>query len=282
MVKSNWINHRFFSLMPIYSALIYQKCGEDKKYMQSSQFRARGQSAFFAGSWLVFFLPFFYVVAMETSGYNTATQLTSTTKSAMPLLGWGTAHIVLISIYAVLRILPLALAIPLAFTLRRVVHGKDGSIGMWTGIAGFVVHIAMILISLALFIGTAEQYANAGAVTRAKLGNDLYYAVGTENLIANVLGGLLLAVWLWTINFPTARLAGYERVVGILGLLSSALFAATAALIAYDPRQSYQILTGGSWALLGIWLALIGILLIQRAPFLGDEVEEGSFPTAAS
>ncbi len=241
--------------------------------MPGYRIRSRGQAALFAGFLLFIFIPIFSFLDLLPSGYAQA-QHDSFAHSYTPLLQWADSHLGLVIVYSILEAIPLLSILALPYTLRRAVHGERGRVAQWLGVAGLIVVAAMILINVAFLVGAAQQYTQAGsAAVRATIGNDYRATAITESLISDVVGGLLLSAWLWLINFPLARLPGFERVVGLLGLAVSALFGATALLVIYDPQQTYQALAGTTHGCLGLWLGLVGILLIRRAPLLGAEPE---------
>jgi hypothetical protein len=241
--------------------------------MPFHRIRSRGQAALFAGFLLLVFIPIFSLLDLLPSGYAQA-QHDSFAHSYTPLLQWANGHLGLVAAYTILEAIPLLSILALPYTLRRAVHGERGRVAQWLGVAGLILIAAMILINLAFLVSATQQYAQASdAAARATAGTNYRTIAITESLISDVVGGLLISAWLWLINFPLARLPGFERFTGLVGLAISALFGATALLVIYDPQQTYQALAGTTHGGLGLWLGLVGILLIQRAPQLGAEAE---------
>ena len=239
--------------------------------MRSFQIRARGQSALFAGGVLALFIPFYALAVLLPSGYAQA-QASSHSGNYAPLLQWTNGHVGLAIAYSLIEALPLVSILVLPYTLRRVVQGEGGRIAQWIGIAGLAIVAFMILLNLALLLSAAQQYAHAASASAsAAIGANFRIVAVNESLIADILGDGLLAVWLWMVSWPLARLPGLERAVGFVGLAGAALFGASGLLVAFDPQQTYQTVVGTASGWFGLWLALVGVLLIQRAPLLGDD-----------
>jgi hypothetical protein len=240
--------------------------------MNAFHIRSLGQLAVFAGIWQTIFVPFFTIGALGNTGYSDALRQSIETSTYAPLVDWASQYPVLLVITALVQSFPTVIIIKLPITLKRVVHGETGAIGQWIGIVGIIITAFIFFLNAVIFFGIGQQYSGADSATRSILGSNYRIIAITLSLIVNVIGGLLIAIWLWTINFAVAHLPGYERIVGIVGLISSALFASTAALIAWSPQQPHQIFTGTSLAFFGIWLTLTGYLLIKRAPALDESL----------
>lgn len=244
------------------------------------QFRSRGQAAFFAGVWLAIFVPFFGIGALGPTGFITAQQVSFATRNYAPLLMWTHQHIALAGIYSLVEVLPFLIIVALPKTLRIIIHGdRGGTVAQWLGMGGIVLFAGITVLNAALLVGTSWQIASASANIQAIVGADFRITSINLSIVADVVGGLLLALWLWLINFPLIRLAGMERIIGLGGLISAALYAATASLVAYDPQQTHQTLVGITLGIFGIWLGGVGFLLMRRSLLLGSDspIDEEQF-----
>ncbi len=246
--------------------------------MRAYQVRSRGQGATFAGVWLVLVVPFFQLGALVPHGYGDAASASARARNSAPLVAWANHNIVLVIIFSLIEVIPLIFVLRLPLLLRSVIYDdpQRGRVGQWCGVAGLAIISVVTLVNLVLLVGAASRFTAANAT---QTGASYRFTGIAESMIANILGGLLLAVWLVSVNAPLVRIGGLERSAGILGIISAALFAAVAGLILFNPQQSQGAIAGTSMALFGAWLFLTGLLLIRRAPLLGQEIaEESSAP----
>jgi hypothetical protein len=244
-------------------------CNEhtEEPLMRTFQIRSRGQLAIFAGIWLLAFVPFFQLGALLPQGYASATQQSAQANNYAPLVAWAAHHLGLAIAFPIIEIIPLVLVVRLPELLRSVIYGDGrGHVGQWCGVAGLVVIAAVTVLDMLQLVGAAHQLAQGD---QSAIGASFRFSAILASLIANIVGGVLLAIWLVSVNVPLVRLGGFERVVGIVGVLGAALFAATAGLIAFNPQQPQGALAGSALALFGLWLILTGVLLTRRAAALG-------------
>ena len=242
--------------------------------IRTYQIRSRGQIALFAGIWLLVFVPFFEVGALQTTGYASAAASSAAHANDAPLLAWASQHLGLVIAFPVIEIIPLLLVIRLPALLQSILDEQRGRIGRWCGMAGLVLVVLITLVNLVQLVVAAHQYGSTLMNSLSTIGANYRFTAIFDSLIANILGSLLLLIWLISVNMPLVRLGGYERAVGIVGVLSAALFAATAGLVAFNPQQPQGTVAGSAMAVFGLWLALIGQLLIRRAPALGQPLAE--------
>lgn len=242
--------------------------------MRTALFRSRGQAALFAGIVLALVLPLVRLAALIPTGYDIAAQASSSTRNYAPLLAWAAAHAPLVVVTAALGALPFILILPLPYTLRRAVFGATGRAAQWVALAGIALLALLAIADLVLLLAYGQQYAGAASGAQGTIGASYRFIAIGAALIANVLGGTLLTIWLVVLNLPLARLEGFERIVGFIGILSAALFGATALLSLFDPQQPQGAIVGTAQGAFGAWLILAGALLIQRAPQLGEEAGE--------
>lgn len=255
--------------------------------MRTFQIRSRGQIAVFAGGWLFAFVPFFEIGALQTTGYASATAASAGANppTYAPLLAWASGHLGLVIAFPLIQIIPLILVLRLPELLQSVIDGEKGRIGRWCGVAGLALVAVVSLVNLIQIVVAAQQYAHATVSMQSTMGANYRVTAITASLIADLLGGVLLTIWLVSVNAPLVRLGGYERVIGLFGILVAALFAATAGLVAFNPQQPQGTLAGSAMAAFGLWLALTGQLLIRRAPALGQPLDVAPLsatPSAAS
>ncbi|MBA3825208.1 MAG: hypothetical protein H0X24_15080 [Ktedonobacterales bacterium] len=240
--------------------------------MRSYQVRSRGQGATFAGVWLVLVVPFFQLGALLPRGYGDAAAAAARASNSAPLVSWANHNIVMVIIFSLIEIIPLVFVLRMPALLRGVIFAEpeQGRVGQWCGIAGLTIISLVTLVNLVLLTAAASQYTAANATA---LGSSFRFTSIAESMIANIGGGVLLAIWLVSANAPLVRIGGLERIVGILGIISAALFAGVAGLILFNPQQSQGAIAGTSMALFGAWLFIMGLLLIRRAPALGEEID---------
>jgi hypothetical protein len=242
--------------------------------MLTFQIRSRGQIALFAGIWLVAFVPFFQYGALVAHGYATAVAQSAAQSNFAPLVWWAHANLGLAIAYPIIEILPLVLIIRLPAMLQSVIYGeRGGRVGQWCGFAGLALIALVTLINMVQLASAAQQITPTNQMA---VGANFRIAAIVASLIADILGDLLLMIWLVSVSVPLVRISGFERVIGIVGVLSAALFAATAGLVLFNPQQSQSAIAGSSLALFGLWLILTGFLLIQRAPALGAPIDDGN------
>ncbi len=244
--------------------------------MRTFQIRSRGQLAIFAGAWLLAFVPFFQVGALLPQGYATAIQQAAHANNYAPLVAWAAQHLGLAIAFPIIEIVPLVLVVRLPELLRNVVYGAErGRVGQWCGMAGLGLIAAVTIVNMLQLIGAAHQFAHGD---QSAIGANFRYFAILESLVADILGSILLVIWLVSINVPLVRIGGFERVVGIAGVLNAALFAATAGLLAFNPQQPPGAIAGSALAFLGLWLILTGVLLTRRATALGEELPDATTP----
>lgn len=248
--------------------------------MRTFQIRSRGQIALFTGIWLVAFVPFFQYGALVSHGYATAVAHSASFGNFWPLVQWAHGNLGLAIAYAIIEVVPLLLIIRLPAMLQSVTYGDTrGRVGQWCGVAGLALIALVTLISMVQLVSAAQQITTANQMA---VGANFRVAAIVDSLIADILGNLLLLIWLISVNVPLVRIGGFERVIGIVGVLSAALFAATAGLVIFNPQQSQGAIAGSSLALFGLWLILTGFLLIQRAPALGTPISDDTTPPSAA
>ena len=242
--------------------------------MRTFQIRSRGQIALFAGIWLLVFVPFFEVGALQTAGYASAAASSATHANDAPLLVWVSQHLGLVIAFSLIEIIPLLLVIRLPEMLQSILDAQRGRIGRWCGVAGLVLVALITLVNVVQLVVVAQHIGQSSAMAQSTIGANYRFTAIYASLIADIFGSLLLLIWLISVNVPLVRIGGYERGVGIVGVVSAALFAATAGLVAFNPQQPQGTVVGSAMAVFGLWLALIGQLLIRRAPALGMPVTE--------
>ncbi len=249
--------------------------------MRTFQIRSRGQIALFAGIWLLAFVPFFLFGALYPTGYGHAIAAAAAQANYAPLVAWASQHPGLTIAFPIIEMLPLVALVRLPEMLHSVIYADQrGRIGQWCGVAGLVVLALVTLVSMIQLVAAAHQFAGASADGQSAIGANFRVVAITESLVADILGSILMTIWLVSVSVPLVRLGGYERVIGGVGVLSAALFAATAGLVAFNPQQPQGAIAGTALALFGVWLILTGVLLIRRAPALGQPIsEEEAGPT---
>ncbi len=156
-----------------------------------------------------------------------------------------------------------------------MVFGESGKASQWFGLAGLVTLLIFAVVDLTLLVAAAHNYASSGATSRGIIGANFRITAIGEGLVANILAGAALSIWLVMLGIPLARLDGLERICGFISVAVAAIFGASALLEIYDPQQPQGAFVGTAHGALGLWLILIGVLLVRRSPLLGSEAAEG-------
>lgn len=232
-----------------------------------TRMRLRGGHAILAGLVLLVAVPLFQSLVLAPTGYLTAVHAVVAHHQFGPLLIWAAAHPAESRLFRVLEVIPFLLALGLPGPLRTLLwreYPYGGRVALWAGRIGFA------LFALALFIGmftsasAASHYVTSSSASqRQTIALDYAGRYAIETLLAWVLGGIALTVFLVAVSLRVVRSGPLPRWYGWLGVLTAALQATTALLFALGPAQATTPTSIFAFILLALWLLATGFLLLR-------------------
>lgn len=235
--------------------------------MTATRARLRGIYALLAGALLLLVVPFYQGQILAPTGYGPATDAIARHGNFAPLVAWLTANLDidrglrLIELLAYLLILPLSGALAWAFwdrtTRARLATVWCGWVGVLCvllgGVAGFFTSGA-----------SAGAYASAStAAGRASAVSGFMTSYAIETLLAQALGGLLLAVMIGLVSVQIVRQQVLYPLIGYFGVLVAAVMAGNAILFALGPLQAQTVVTPVAYAAIALWLLAVGLPLAR-------------------
>ncbi|HEX6818462.1 MAG TPA: hypothetical protein VF120_08810 [Ktedonobacterales bacterium] len=266
--------------------------------------RLRAIYAVAAGALLLFALPVYQSAVLGPAGYLAAVTPAAQRGDFAPLLAWITRNATADRIQRILQLVPFLLALPLpGFLYGRLwltpeaeharpaeAHGAEAEdaqpegapvatearertldertlgVGMlWSGRVGLALFALAILLGLLTSATSASAYAGATtAPGRSAAVASFAASYVAQTLIAQVLGGLALALFLVLLTRRMSQVPLYFR---LYGYLIAAVLALNALAFLFDPRQVQTPFTTGALFGLGLWLLGLGLFL----PGIGRE-----------
>jgi hypothetical protein len=227
--------------------------------------RLRAIYAVVAGALILFALPLYEAAVLGPAGYADAVMPAVAHHDLTALLAWIAQHSVADRANRLLQLVPFLLAATLPGTLAPLLWppGERGSwparLALWAGRVGF------LLFALAIAVGLLTSAAEASAYAAAKTSAGRSAAVAgfaasyaAETLLAQVLGGLLVAAFLALVSRQMRRAPIYLRG---FGFLVAALAALNAIWFLADLGQVETPFSTGALFGLGLWLLGLGLLL---------------------
>jgi hypothetical protein len=249
--------------------------------------RLRGIYALAAGIILLVGVPLVESVSLASAGYLAAVEAVARTGSFVPLVAWISRNAGADGAFHLFEIVPFLLAFTLPGTLHRLMWPEGARAGWVMALAGRI-GFACYAVALAVGILTSKSAtadfaaATTGAQHQAAAAG-FASAFGVQNLIANVVGGLLVAACAALVSLRSLTAPVLPSVVGFLGMLVVALLTLTALQFAFGLQQVETSLSALSFAALALWLGSIGIVLVRlRAlPRQGARTRPGVTPPQA-
>ncbi len=235
--------------------------------MELVRVRLRGVYAILAGAILLVALPLYQGSVLVPLGYAAAIQPAAVRHDFGPFLSWLSAHEVADQIAQGLALAAFLLALPLPGSLRRVLWpNKRPAAYVMTvcGRAGFVLNALGSLIALVTAAGFATAYSSATSdASRAVVAENFSSAFVAETLVARVIGGCCLAVFVGLVSARALRVRAMPTILAIYGIAVAALEAGTALLLARSP-SSPDVGTS-TYTVLGfaLWLVIAGLSLLR-------------------
>jgi hypothetical protein len=249
--------------------------------MTLTHLRLRGLAALIAGIIFLLGVPIYRDLVLAPVGYVAAFAPITQRQHFGPFLLWASAHIWADTGYRIVELIPFLLAAGLPAALRRVLWPADplrGRAAMLLGQIGFASFALAIIIAAFTVPNAAREYA-ADVAHRAEIEHSYIGLYAFESLLANVLAGGLIALFLVVVSLRGNATGGFPAWFVYLGLATAGLLGATAVLFLFTLTQSDT--PTGAFAFLGLafWLMAGGIffLRVQARP----RSAPGAAPAAA-
>lgn len=233
--------------------------------MTLARMRLGGLFALIAGIIFLLGVPIYRDLVLVPVGYVAAFAPITRSQHFGPFLLWASAHVGADTGYRVVELIPFALAAGLPAPLRRLLWPEDplrGRAAMLLGQIGFATFALAIIIAAFTVPNAAREYA-MDVAHRAEIEHSYISLYAFESLLANVLAGGLIALFLLVVSVrgnATGRFPGWFV---YLGLATAGLLGATAVLFLFALTQSDT--PTGAFAFLGLalWLMAAGIFFLR-------------------
>lgn len=246
--------------------------------------KLRGLYAVVAGLLLIVGIPLFEGIVLAPAGYVTAIEQVTRHGSFAPLLAWAGQHAGLDLTFHIVELAPFLLVVALPGSLRRALWSRDrqmGRVAALSGLAGFALYALAIVIGAFATRNMAEAFVRA-PVEQTRVAVDYANAYAFQTLISHVLGALLVALCLLLVGARIVRTRRLPRWLGFASIVPAGLLAVTALQFLAAPTQVETATSPLAFALLGLWLIVMGIsvarlrVLADVAPAPGDDVGASS------
>jgi hypothetical protein len=232
--------------------------------------RLRATYALVAGLILLVGVPLYQAAVLVPAGYAAAVAPALDHRDFAPLLAWIGQHVAADRLYRVLQLVPFLLALSLPGILRDQLWPRHPTaapetaarLALWTGRLGFALYGIAILTGL--FTSAASASATASATTaaaRAAAVRQFAASYAVETLMAQVLGGLLLAAFLALVSWRMGQASAAPAVFRFFGWLLAVLVALNALLFALDLDQVETAISTVTLFGLALWLIGLGFAL---------------------
>jgi hypothetical protein len=234
-----------------------------EKFVELARIRLRGVYAAVAGAVLLLVVPYFQGAFLASQGYITAVQPITTHHDFAPLVAWIAEHRGADRAMRLIETAPYLLAMVLPPSLCLLLWGRldrTNRQARVTGQVGFLLFLVAGAAGIVTSATATASYASAkSAAGRLAAVNSFTTSYAIENLLARVIGGLLLAIFLLLVSLRVVRTPIFPRWVAYVGLLVAALQAATALLVALGPAQAETGTSTFAHFGLAIWLLVVGL-----------------------
>lgn len=241
--------------------------------LELARTRLRGVYAIVAGVLLLVGIPLVEGFYLAPTGYLNAVAPAAQRADFGPLLEWTGRNASADLTFHLIELVPFLLAALLPPVLRMALWRHAARAGVAAQLCGW---IGFALFALAIILGIASSSSSGGAYLSAgsaaeRNGQAAAFAnaYALQNVLAHVIGGALVAVFLLLVSVRTLRSGVLPRWLGYAGLLVALLLGATAVQFLADPRQVETPLSPLSFAVLALWLVAVGAVLarIQSLPY---------------
>ena len=233
--------------------------------MELARVKLRGAYALLAGLLLLFAVPLYESIALTPLGYGEAVKAVVLHQDFRQLLDWITTHSTADRVLRLIQLLPFLLAVTVPPSLRRVLwpqSDRRGRVAALAGIGGFGLGVVATVLGIVTSAAAANSSSASPAATQTNLDHFVTGYV-IETLLARVLGGALLTVFVVLASVRIVQLRPFPRLLGYVGLAVAALLAATALFLALAPAQAEVSTSVLATLGLALWLAGIGALLLR-------------------
>lgn len=237
--------------------------------IELTRIRLRGIYAMVAGAMLLIGVPALESVTLAANGYLAAVDATARSGDFQPLLAWIVTHSGLDGGFRLFVLVPFLLAITLPAAIVRVlwpgVASLASRVALWAGRVGFGCFTLAAVMGIVSSKSAASDFASATTPqSRAAVASGFAQAFAAQNLIAHVLGGVLVGVALGVIAARIVRRGGLPLVTGFLAVVAGVMLLVTALEYLAGPARVETPTSALSFAALALWLIATGIGLWQK------------------
>ncbi|HEV2458776.1 MAG TPA: hypothetical protein VGS80_10465 [Ktedonobacterales bacterium] len=229
--------------------------------------RLRGIYALAAGIILLVGVPLVESVSLASAGYLAAVDAVARTGNFVLLVAWISRNAGADGAFHLFEVVPFLLAFTLPRTLSRLMWpegARAGQVVTLVGRVGFACYAVALVVGVLTSKTAAATFATATTSAQQQAAAAGFAsAFGIQNLIANVVGGLLVAVCAALVSVRSLKSPVLPSVVGFLGMLVAAFLVVTALQFAFGLQQVETSLSALSFAALALWLGAIGLVLIR-------------------
>ncbi|MBF6590366.1 MAG: hypothetical protein IVW57_07520 [Ktedonobacterales bacterium] len=235
--------------------------------MELARIRLRGLYAVVAGVLVLFVIPYTQGALLASQGYTQAVAPITTHRDFAPLLAWIVQHPGADRAVRLLELVPFLLIVVLPPSLRLVLweaKERGGQVARLAGQAGFALFLVAGAAGVLTSASAAAAYAAARSATaRAVAVNSFVTGYTIETLLARVLGGLLIALFVLLVSLRIAQSRILPTWLVYVGLVVGALLGATGLLFALAPMQAETPTSALAHFGLAIWLIAMGAQLMR-------------------
>ena len=242
--------------------------------------KLRGLYAVIAGLLLLVVIPIFEGAVLAPTGYLDAIGQVARGGSFIPLLAWAGQHAGLDLTFHIIELAPFLLVVTLPGSVRRALWPRDRQVGRLaalSGQAGFALYALAIVIGALATRNAAAAFISAPRdAARIAAGYANQYAFQT--LISHVLGAFLIALCMLLTGARIARTRLLPRWIGFASIVPAGLLALTALQFLATPTQVETTTSSLSFALLALWLIVVGVALARLRALPEAESATGAAP----
>jgi hypothetical protein len=235
--------------------------------------RLRGIYAIVAGAIVIVVIPFFQGSILAGTGYLTAVNHITDQHDFGPYLAWVGQNQETDVIFHAVQFLAFLLIFTLPAILADVLWATSSrwsQIARITGQVGSGCYALAVLLGLLVSGNSAGSYADASTpALRAGTAANFAGRFAIQNILAHIVGGVVLAVWLMIIGAQMMR-TGQKALpswLGYFAVLVAALLVVTALQFAALPAAAETSLSSLALFALALWLIGLGIYLSRLAAF---------------
>ena len=246
--------------------------------MELARLRLRGAYAVVAAALLLLIVPAYRSLTLGND-YQSAVQTIALHHDFGPYLLWVSQNASADRFSRLLQLVAYALAATVAGPLvaalwaARAPDARFAPFVAWrisalvarlAGWVGFGVFAVVLVVGAFTGESAAASYVATGSATqRAAIAVQFGATYAVENVLAQVIGGLVVALFLGMICSRMVVTRSFPRWLPYLGALTVILLAANAILYAFAPAQVETVVSTPALAGVTLWLVGLGVLLAR-------------------